>query len=33
VAACCGAPVMMVNHKYFENLSKEQVDEVLDGLE
>jgi len=33
VAACCGAPVMMVNHKYYENLSKEQVDDVLDGLE
>jgi len=33
VAACCGAPVMMVNHKYYENLSKEQVDEILDGLE
>lgn len=33
VAACCGAPVMMVNHKYFENLSTEQVDEILDGLD
>lgn len=33
IAACCGAPVMMVNHKYHENLSKEQVDEILDGLE
>ena len=33
VAACCGAPVMMVNHKYYENLSKEQVDEILDGLD
>jgi NADH-quinone oxidoreductase subunit E len=32
IAACCGAPVMMVNHKYHENLSKEQVDEILDGL-
>ena len=33
IAACCGAPVMMVNHKYHENLSAEQVDEILDGLE
>ncbi|MDH3577219.1 MAG: NADH-quinone oxidoreductase subunit NuoE [Gammaproteobacteria bacterium] len=33
VAACCGAPVMMVNHKYYENLTKEQVDEILDGLD
>ena len=33
VAACCGAPVMMVNHKYYENLSAEQVDEILDGLD
>ena len=32
IAACCGAPVMMVNHKYHENLSAEQVDAILDGL-
>jgi len=32
VAACCGAPAMMVNHKYYENLTKEGVDEILDGL-
>jgi len=33
LAACCGAPMMMVNHKYHENLTPEQVDEILDGLE
>ena len=33
VAACCGAPVMMINHKYFENLTEQQVDEILDGLD
>jgi len=33
LAACCGAPMMMVDHKYHENLSKEQVDEILDALE
>lgn len=32
VAACCGAPVMMVDHKYHENLTNEQVDEILGGL-
>jgi NADH-quinone oxidoreductase subunit E len=33
LAACCGAPMMMVNHRYFENLTIEQVDEILDGLD
>lgn len=33
LAACCGAPMMMVNHKYYENLTPEQVDEILDGLD
>ena len=33
LAACCGAPMMMVDHKYHENLSKEQVDKILDALE
>ena len=33
LAACCGAPMMMVNHKYYENLTVEQVDAILDGLE
>lgn len=33
LAACCGAPMMMVNHKYHENLTMEQVDEILDGLD
>ena len=33
LAACCGAPMMMVDHKYHENLSKEKVDEILDALE
>jgi len=33
IAACCGAPAMMVNHKYYENLTVELVDEILDGLE
>lgn len=33
LAACCGAPMMMVNHKYYENLTKKQVDEILNGLD
>ncbi len=32
IAACCGAPAMIVDHKYYENLTNEQVDEILDGL-
>jgi len=33
IAACCGAPALMVNHKYYENLTKQMVDEILDGLD
>lgn len=33
LAACCGAPMMMVNHVYYENLTPEKVDEILDGLD
>ena len=33
LAACCGAPMMMVNHKYIENLTPQIVDEILDGLD
>ena len=33
LAACTGAPMMMVNHRYYENLTPESVDEILDALE
>ncbi len=33
LAACCGAPMMMVDHDYYENLTIEKVDEILDGLD
>lgn len=33
LAACAGGPMMQVNHKYYENLTPEKVDEILDGLE
>ncbi len=32
LAACCGAPMMMVDHKYYENLTFQKVDEILDNL-
>lgn len=32
LAACCGAPMMMVDHRYHENLTPGKVDEILDGL-
>ena len=33
LAACCGAPMMMVDHVYHENLTSEMADEILDGLD
>ncbi len=33
LAACCGAPMMMVDHVYYENLTTETVDAILDELE
>jgi len=33
LAACACGPMMQVNHKYYENLTAEKVDEILDGLE
>ena len=33
LAACAGGPMMQVNHVYYENLTPEKVDEILDGLE
>ena len=33
LAACTGAPMMMVNHRFYENLTPEKVDEILDALE
>ena len=33
LAACCGAPMMQVDHVYYENLTPERVDEILDKLE
>ena len=33
LAACCGAPMMMVDHKDHENLTPARVDAILDSLE
>lgn len=33
LAACCGAPMMQVDHVYHEALTPEKVDEVLDNLD
>ena len=32
LAACCGAPMMQVDHVYHENLTTADVDNILDGL-
>lgn len=32
LAACCGAPMMVVNGHYHEHLTPEKVDEILDEL-
>jgi len=33
LAACVGAPMMMINHKYYEHLTLDKVDELIDDLE
>ena len=33
LAGCCGAPMMVVNGHYHENLDLEKLDAILDGLE
>jgi NADH-quinone oxidoreductase subunit E len=33
LAACCGAPMMMVDHVYHEDLTTEKVDRILDDLD
>jgi NADH-quinone oxidoreductase subunit E len=33
LAACAGAPMMMVDHVYYEGLTPRRIDEILDGLD
>jgi NADH-quinone oxidoreductase subunit E len=32
LAACCGAPMMMIDHVYYEGLTPKKVDEILDAV-
>jgi NADH-quinone oxidoreductase subunit E len=32
LAACTGAPMMMVDHVFYEHLTAEKLDEILDGI-
>jgi len=33
LAACTGAPMMMIDHKYYENLTPDAIDRILDAIE
>jgi NADH-quinone oxidoreductase subunit E len=33
LAACTGAPMMMVDHVFYENLTAERIDQILDELQ
>jgi len=33
LAACCGAPMVMVDHVYHENLTPERLEQILEGLD
>jgi NADH-quinone oxidoreductase subunit E len=33
LAACCGGPMMMIDHKYYENLTPDKIDEILESLD
>jgi NADH-quinone oxidoreductase subunit E len=33
LAACGGAPMMQVDHKYYENLNKEKIDKIIEDIE
>lgn len=33
LAGCCGAPMMQINHVYYENLTEAKVDEILEALD
>jgi NADH-quinone oxidoreductase subunit E len=33
LGACGGAPAMQIDKQYYENLSPEQIDKILDELE
>ena len=33
LAGCCGAPMMQINHIYYEKLTPAKVDEILEKLD
>jgi len=33
LAACCGAPMMMIDHQYHENLTPEKIDRILEAID
>ncbi len=33
LAACCGAPVVLIGEKYYENVTLDNIDSILDELE
>ena len=33
LAACCGAPMMQVDHRYYENLTIEKIDQIIGDLD
>ena len=33
LAACGGAPVMLIDEKYYENLTNNKIDSIIDKLE
>lgn len=33
LAGCCGAPMMQVDHVYYEHLTPERIDKILDDLD
>ena len=33
LAACAGEPMMQVNHKYYENLTKDKIDKIIRDIE
>tara|TARA_B100001250_G_scaffold76376_1_gene62571 strand:+ start:2029 stop:2517 length:489 start_codon:yes stop_codon:yes gene_type:complete len=33
LAACCGGPMMMIDHVYYENLTTDKVDKILENLD
>ena len=33
LAACCGAPAMQIDHVYYEHLTPEKLDHVIEGLD